>query len=293
MSGTGASATAISGTDVSSLFDVGSATAGATPTAATIGFAAKEADGTTDNPLITDTGSSGTDFSAIQTANTTTTTSAALTGPTSQLGSVSVNLTSGGAVAGATDTTAFTSINIYGNGSGGYTFKAVDSSGNESTDATLNSSLSGLFNIGTSATAPAGKSLTASPALAAATNPNATNAKAGLDQATALASPPKVSDIDLTAANGANLAIESIDNALNAVNSIQADLGAAQNRFTSIASTQTAQSTNLSSAQSQITDANFAQETANLSKAQVLQQAGISVLAQANSMPQQVLKLLG
>lgn len=77
------------------------------------------------------------------------------------------------------------------------------------------------------------------------------------------------------------------------MNSIQAGLGAAQNRFSSIAATQQAQSTNLSSAQSQITDANFAQETANLSKAQVLQQAGISVLAQANSMPQQVLKLLG
>jgi flagellin len=60
-----------------------------------------------------------------------------------------------------------------------------------------------------------------------------------------------------------------------------------------VAATQTAQATNLSSAQSQITDANFAQETANLSKAQVLQQAGISVLAQANSLPQQVLKLLG
>ncbi len=66
-----------------------------------------------------------------------------------------------------------------------------------------------------------------------------------------------------------------------------------QNRFSSVATTQQAQSTDLSSAQSQITDANFAQETANLSKAQVLQQAGISVLAQANSLPQQVLKLLG
>uniref|UniRef100_UPI0038B7A59E flagellin n=1 Tax=Caballeronia glebae TaxID=1777143 RepID=UPI0038B7A59E len=221
-----------------------------------------------------------------------------VTGPSSStlLGSVSVNLTSTGAVAGATDTTAFTSVNIYGDGSGGYTFKAVDANGQEATGAAATAAQSGvnaLFTVGTSATAPAGKSLTASPALAAATNANATNAKAGLDQATALASPPKVSDIDLTATNGANLAIESIDNALNTVNSIQADLGAAQNRFSSIASTQTAQSTNLSSAQSQITDANFAQETANLSKAQVLQQAGISVLAQANSMPQQVLKLLG
>ncbi|MCA8316759.1 hypothetical protein LGN43_21000 [Burkholderia multivorans] len=86
--------------------------------------------------------------------------------------------------------------------------------------------------------------------------------------------------------------MESIDNALATVNNIQATLGAAQNRFTAISSTQQSQATNLSQAQSQIQDANFAQETANLSKAQVLQQAGISVLAQANSLPQQVLKLL-
>jgi flagellin len=86
--------------------------------------------------------------------------------------------------------------------------------------------------------------------------------------------------------------MESIDNALSTINNIQASIGAAQNRFTSIAAAQQSQSTDLSGAASQITDADFAQETANLSKAQVLQQAGISVLAQANSNPQQVLKLL-
>ena len=104
--------------------------------------------------------------------------------------------------------------------------------------------------------------------------------------------PGSVSNIDISTATGASQAIESIDNALTTVNNIQAALGAAQNRFTSIATTQQAQSTDLQQAQSQIQDANFAQETANLSKAQVLQQAGISVLAQANSQPQQILKLL-
>ncbi|WP_430233600.1 flagellin [Paraburkholderia tropica] len=84
----------------------------------------------------------------------------------------------------------------------------------------------------------------------------------------------------------------AIDNALSNVNDLQATLGAAQNRFSAIATTQQDQSTDLSTAQSNIQDANFAQETANLSKAQVLQQAGISVLAQANSQPQQILKLL-
>ncbi|HEM8496954.1 flagellin [Burkholderia multivorans] len=110
--------------------------------------------------------------------------------------------------------------------------------------------------------------------------------------ASTLNAPPTVSTIDISTTAGANAAMLSIDSALATVNNIQATLGAAQNRFTAISTTQQAQSTNLSQAQSQIQDANFAQETANLSKAQVLQQAGISVLAQANSLPQQVLKLL-
>jgi flagellin len=104
--------------------------------------------------------------------------------------------------------------------------------------------------------------------------------------------PGTVANVNVSTTAGANAAMESIDNALATVNNIQATLGAAQNRFTSLASAQQSQSTDLAGAQSQITDADFAQETANLSRAQVLQQAGISVLAQANSNPQQVLKLL-
>ncbi|TAM60647.1 MAG: flagellin/flagellar hook associated protein, partial [Rhodanobacter sp.] len=65
-----------------------------------------------------------------------------------------------------------------------------------------------------------------------------------------------------------------------------------QNRFQSTISTLSSQQNNLASSQSTIRDADFAAETANLSKANILQQAGISVLAQANSQPQQVLKLL-
>ncbi|HXZ08157.1 MAG TPA: flagellin, partial [Paraburkholderia sp.] len=104
--------------------------------------------------------------------------------------------------------------------------------------------------------------------------------------------PTAVASIDVTSTTGANSAMETIDVALATIDNIQATLGAAQNRFTGIATSQQAESTDLSSAQSEITDADFAQETANLSKAQVLQQAGISVLAQANSQAQQVLKLL-
>jgi flagellin len=96
----------------------------------------------------------------------------------------------------------------------------------------------------------------------------------------------------VTTVDNANKLISSIDVALSSVASLAANLGAVQNRFQSTISTLSAQTTNLQASQSTIQDANFAAETANLSKANVLQQAGISVLAQANASPQQVLKLL-
>lgn len=92
--------------------------------------------------------------------------------------------------------------------------------------------------------------------------------------------------------DGANDLISRIDVALKTVSDLNSTLGAVQNRFQSTISTLSSQRDNLSSSQSTIRDADFAAETANLSKANILQQAGISVLAQANSQPQQVLKLL-
>jgi flagellin len=91
---------------------------------------------------------------------------------------------------------------------------------------------------------------------------------------------------------GANETINRIDSALQSISSIRSDLGAVQNRFDStIANLQTI-SQNLDSSRSQIQDADFAAETANMSSANILQQAGVSVLAQANSTTQSVLKLL-
>jgi flagellin len=92
--------------------------------------------------------------------------------------------------------------------------------------------------------------------------------------------------------DGANDLISRIDVALSTVSNLNSTLGAIQNRFESTISTLGSQKDNLASAQSTIRDADFASETAKLSKANILQQAGISVLAQANSQPQQVLKLL-
>lgn len=100
-------------------------------------------------------------------------------------------------------------------------------------------------------------------------------------------------DIDISTFEGAQAAITAIDNALGTITSQRAELGALQNRFESTASNLQITSENLSAANSRIQDADFAAETAELSRTQVLQQAGISVLAQANQLPQQVLSLLG
>ncbi|MDE1893906.1 MAG: flagellin/flagellar hook associated protein [Pseudomonadota bacterium] len=96
----------------------------------------------------------------------------------------------------------------------------------------------------------------------------------------------------VTTVDAANALISRIDVALNTVSNLNSTLGAIQNRFESTIATLGSQKDNLSSSRSTIQDADFAAETANLSKANILQQAGISVLAQANSQPQQVLKLL-
>lgn len=98
--------------------------------------------------------------------------------------------------------------------------------------------------------------------------------------------------IDLSTQEGASAALKAIDNALSTVDSARADQGAVQNRFDSVLSSLASSSTNLTDARSRIQDADFAAETANLSKAQVLQQAGVAMLAQANQLPQGVLSLL-
>jgi flagellin len=192
-----------------------------------------------------------------------------------------VSLNASGAAASSSP--AITTVNVLADGNGGFTFTDQNNQALSSTAATA------LFGSATtgSATTPVALTLAGTGAFA-----SGTAITASIATANALNTPPTVSAVNVSTTQGANAAMESIDNALQTVNNIQATLGAAQNRFTSISSAQQSQSTDLSGAQSQITDADFAQETANLSKAQVLQQAGISVLAQANSLPQQVLKLL-
>ena len=92
--------------------------------------------------------------------------------------------------------------------------------------------------------------------------------------------------------SGANLAIQSMDAALTAVNDARASLGAVQNRFESTIANLSTTAENLSAARSRIQDADFAAETASMTRAQILQQAGTAMVAQANSLPQSVLTLL-
>jgi flagellin len=101
-----------------------------------------------------------------------------------------------------------------------------------------------------------------------------------------------LSDLDITDVSSLATNLASIDASLTTINGARADLGAIQNRFSSVISTLQTTTENLSAARSRIMDADFASETASLTRGQILQQAGTAMLAQANSLPNNVLSLL-
>jgi len=118
----------------------------------------------------------------------------------------------------------------------------------------------------------------------------------GLEAGTAifgLSSDFSVDTVDISTREGSNLAIEIVDLALEQISAQRASLGAIQNRLESTINNLTTNSENLSASRSRILDADFASETANLSRNQIIQQAGVSILAQANQQPQIALSLLG
>ncbi len=102
----------------------------------------------------------------------------------------------------------------------------------------------------------------------------------------------KVSELDITTFSKATEALKTVDSALAFINGERAKLGALQSRFETAISALNITSENLSASRSRIQDADFAAETANLSRAQILQQAGTAMVAQANQIPQGVLSLL-
>ncbi len=135
--------------------------------------------------------------------------------------------------------------------------------------------------------------------LAATFSAGFTVADTGFDAASALTAAAAtttdlagIGTVDVTSDKKAWIALKKLDSALDQVNSSRGTLGALQSRFENAVSNIQIQAENLSAARGRIMDADFAMETANLSRAQILQQAGTAMVAQANQLPQQVLQLL-
>ncbi|OGA99872.1 MAG: flagellin [Burkholderiales bacterium RIFCSPHIGHO2_12_FULL_69_20] len=123
------------------------------------------------------------------------------------------------------------------------------------------------------------RDLTTDPTITVVAGTDNTGASRGVIDATA----------DVATIHGV---IDNIDAALDTINADRATLGASQSRFESVIANLQVSVENQSAAKARIMDADFASETANLSRAQILQQAGNAMVAQANALPQQVLKLL-
>jgi flagellin len=118
-------------------------------------------------------------------------------------------------------------------------------------------------------------------------------ASAALGQSTGTNEEKRVSSLTILTVDGSNTAIDTIDFALSQLSRVRGDIGALQNRFNSSISSLQVASENLQSARSRIVDADVAQETAELTRNQILIQAGVAVLSQANQLPSVALSLLG
>jgi flagellin len=123
---------------------------------------------------------------------------------------------------------------------------------------------------------------------------NLTGVSAGTTNGTLTegASETGIANLTIASAEDAAFAMDAIDSALTAVNTARGTLGAVQSRFENAIANIQVTSENLAAARGRIVDADFAAETASLSRAQILQQAGTAMIAQANQLPQQVLSLL-
>ncbi len=175
-------------------------------------------------------------------------------------------------------------ISVVGTGATGATtinLKAIDKEGNsEATGQDIDLTTTSGSTVGGTVTFESGKSFSV---VASGTNVIDTSAASELSS---------VGDINISSQKGANDAISVIDNALAFVNDLRAEFGAVQNRFNSTINNLQTTAENISDARSRIQDADFAKETGNLSRAQILQQAGTAMLAQANQSQQGVLQLL-
>jgi len=222
----------------------------------------------------------------------------AITANTFQINTVNVGavtagtdaITQGANVAAAINlVSAASGVTATADGAGKVTLNAAD--GREITvgGTVTNTGLTAATTQGTVTLSMSGSSSTNSNITIAGTV-----AAAGLTAATTagVQGGQAISVIDISSAGGAGTALAAIDSALSSVNTSRASLGAIQNRFTSVVTSLQTSAENLSASRSRIQDADFASETANLTRGQILQQAGTAMLAQANSLPNGVLALL-
>ncbi len=170
---------------------------------------------------------------------------------------------------------------------GNIAIKELSSSGASAVGNTVASSsqLTRTFNAGFTLSTELGKSIVLATGSGNLTSLGDLSSLTALDK--------KVNVMNITTASGSNDAIRTVDFALDALNTIRGDIGAVQNRFNSAISSLQVASENLSAAKSRIKDADVALETAELSRTQILIQAGVAVLAQANQLPAVALALLG
>ena len=255
----------------------------------------------------------------VKTADGTSITTTAGTAGTYNATNLASSTDLGTAVAGASVTLTVTVDNT------AYTTNAVTLSGTKATDlksiaAAVNQALSSVGGIvatvnsgGTgiqlSGTASAGAGHVVNFAVASATDASGNSVTAGANtlkdlgvdssdaigsytSGTTTSSVQYLSGLSVKTVDDSNLTLISIDNALQQLATSSADLGAYQNRFQAAITGLNTDSTNLSAAKSSIVDADYAQATSNLSKAQILQQASTAMVAQANTVPQNILTLL-
>lgn len=158
-------------------------------------------------------------------------------------------------------------------------------------DGSTKIAVTGDFNRNTSGSGLANFSVSGG-SLSATSGTTTTFGQAKVFSGTANASTQSLDDVKVLTRGDSAKAIGIIDGALDIVNSMRAEMGATQVRFEQTISSLSVSSENMSAARSRIRDADFAAETAELTRVQILQQAGISVLSQANSSPQSALALL-
>ncbi len=176
------------------------------------------------------------------------------------------------------------------------TTDGLDLTGNEDAHLTTDTSVAISMSSGTAAATVGGEvsfsssgsfNISSSEATAAGSLFN--NAAAGDANVSTLSS---IDNVDITSVEGSANAIKSIDGAIGQIDNMRGDLGAIQNRFESTIANLNNVSENLSAARSRIMDADIAEETSAMIKNNILQQAGVSILVQANQAPQMALSLL-